>query len=43
VIRGHKLIQNYALAIYQMKNLERVGLHSLTHILKVVEMRECSG
>ncbi len=35
MIRGHKLIQNYALAIYQMKNMERVGLHSLTHILKV--------
>jgi Receptor L domain len=34
VIRGHKLIQNYALAIYQMKNMETVGLHSLTHILK---------
>ena len=34
VIRDHKLIKNYALAIYQMKNMETVGLHSLIHILK---------
>ena len=33
VIRGHKLVVFYALAIYQMKNLENVGLPSLTHIM----------
>lgn len=33
VIRGHKLVQFYALAIYQMKNMETVGLPSLTHIM----------
>ena len=33
VIRGHKLVQFYALAIYQMKNMVRVGLPSLTHIM----------
>ena len=33
VIRGHKLVQFYALAIYQMKNMLRVGLPSLTHIM----------
>ena len=33
VIRGHKLVHNYALAIYQMKNIETVGLPSLTHIM----------
>ena len=33
VIRGHKLVQFYALAIYQMKNMVRVGLPSLTSIM----------
>ena len=33
VIRGHKLVVFYALAIYQMKNLDSVGLPSLTHIM----------
>ena len=33
VIRGHKLVQFYALAIYQMKNMKRVGLSNLTHIM----------
>ena len=33
VIRGHKLVRFYALAIYQMKNIETVGLTSLTHIM----------
>ena len=33
VIRGHKLVNFYALAIYQMKNMESVGLPSLTHIM----------
>ena len=33
VIRGHRLVQFYALAIYQMKNMENVGLPSLTHIM----------
>ena len=33
VIRGHKLVVFYALAIYQMKNMESVGLPSLTHIM----------
>ena len=33
VIRGHKLVQFYALSIYQMKNMETVGLPSLTHIM----------
>ena len=33
VIRGHKLIHSYALAIYQTKRMVRVGLPSLTHIM----------
>jgi hypothetical protein len=33
VIRGHKLVQHYALAIYQNAKMENVGLPSLTHIM----------
>jgi len=33
VIRGHRLVHNYALAIYQMKNLRTVGLLNLASIM----------
>ncbi|XP_059487087.1 insulin-like receptor [Neocloeon triangulifer] len=34
VIRGNILFFNYALVIYEMRNLHEIGLHSLTHILR---------
>ena len=34
VIRGQTLLSNYALVVYEVEDLEDVGLHSLTHILR---------
>jgi hypothetical protein len=34
VIRGNKLVLDFALIIYQMDNMIEIGLKSLTHILK---------
>lgn len=34
VIRGSKLFINYALVVFEMQNLQEIGLHSLTDVLK---------
>jgi insulin receptor len=34
VIRGDTLFFNFALVIYEMKHLQEIGLHSLTHVIR---------
>lgn len=34
VIRGHSLFINYALVAFEMMNLQEIGLHSLTTIVR---------
>ncbi|XP_011494410.1 PREDICTED: insulin-like peptide receptor [Ceratosolen solmsi marchali] len=34
VIRGHQLFVNYALVAFEMTNLQEIGLHSLTDIMR---------